>query len=130
RFSRPDRRGFDVPASELMLNFAEVLREVFVAPLASAEALSFTTMVTISPTSLARRSRVESASRAPAKYNDPEDGCAHASAGIASPFRIFFFCPEPFLPPPRAPGGGVRFRDCAHLPPRRCVPWIRLPLRT
>jgi hypothetical protein len=86
-------------AAEIVL-FAEVFRDVWVAPDATAERLSETTMVTISPTRPARKSRTESARLPPARYNEPgeapelfnapEPGCADAPIDKNNMQRMLF----------------------------------------
>src|SRR5580693_985396 len=72
-----------VPAKALILPTAEDFREELVAPEATADRLSETTMVITSSTWLARRSRVGSARVPPAIYKDPGEApiCATAETG-------------------------------------------------
>ena len=55
--------GLTIPATPVMEAATDDLREEFEAPVTTADAASFTTMVTISFTSLARTSRAVSARR-------------------------------------------------------------------
>ena len=68
-----------MPSAALIWCWAEVLREELVAPLATAERLSATTMVTRSSTRAARVSRAASARRPLGRNNEPGDATSDAA---------------------------------------------------